>query len=178
MLAAGPAAARIADPVRDDQLIDYDPVRSELVLNIVVLCAKPVPMGPASASKDGERKEFYPILGGRFFGKGLRGTVVPGGADFPVLRPDGVFVIDALYRLLTDDGTTIIIHNRGLTYPKQPGQPERSRLTPEFTAPKGPYDWLNKSIFVSTIVEAVPPSLRLAHGEDEMDLLIQVHRLV
>ena len=155
----------------------YDPVQTELVFNLVVTCSSPELIGPTEASKDGSRRDIWPIIGGRFEGKGIRGVVVPGGGDFPLMRPDGVIVIDALYRLKTDDGITIIIHNKGLMYPPVDGAPERYRLVPEFTAPVGKYDWLNKSIFISTLVE-VPPEMGLAKGENENDRLIQVFRVV
>ncbi|MFO1465913.1 MAG: DUF3237 family protein [Steroidobacteraceae bacterium] len=122
------------------------------------------------------RHEVWPIIGGRFEGKGIRGTVIPGGGDFPVLRPDGVEVIDALYRLRTDDGVQIIIHNVGLTYPgAKPGQ-ERYRLTPQFIAPVGKYDWLNRGIFISTLTD-VPKGMELAKGSSQNDRLIQVYRV-
>lgn len=152
-----------------------DPVRTELVMNLVVTCSSQERMGPNAQSKDGIRGEFWPIVGGRFEGDGIRGTVVPGGADFPVRRPDGVEVIDALYRLRTDDGVTIIIHNRGLTYPGE-GEWPQFRLVPTFIAPVGKYDWLNRSIFLSTLVET-PPEMALATGLNENDRLIQVFRV-
>jgi len=154
----------------------YDPVRTEWVLNLVVTCSSPELIGPTEASKDGKRRDIWPIIGGQFEGKGIRGTVVPGGGDFPLMRPDGVIVIDALYRLKTDDGVTIIIHNKGLYYPPEGDLPERYRLVPEFTAPVGKYDWLNKSIFISTLVD-VPKEMRLAKGENQNDRLIQVFRV-
>jgi hypothetical protein len=121
--------------------------------------------------------EIWPIIGGRFEGKGIRGTVVPGGGDFPVVRPDGVEVVDALYRLRTDDGVTIIIHNKGLTYPSlRPGD-WRYRLAPEFIAPQGKYEWLNSSLFISTLSD-VPSDMRLAKGSNENDRLIQVYRVL
>jgi len=132
-------------------------------------------MGPNAQSKDGLRSEFWPIVGGRFEGEDISGMVVPGGADFPVVRPDGVEVVDALYRLRTDDGVTIIIHNRGLTYPGE-GEWPQFRLVPTFTAPVGKYDWLNRSIFLSTLVET-PPQMALAQGPAENDRLIQVFRV-
>jgi hypothetical protein len=156
---------------------DLDPIRTELVLNIVVTCSSPERMGPNGASKDGTRDEIWPIIGGRFEGRDMRGTVVPGGGDFPLTRPAGVEVIDALYRLKTDDGVTIIIHNKGLAYPQGATEWPRYRLVPEFTAPAGKYDWLNKSIFIATLVE-VPAAMALAHGENENDRLIQVHRVI
>ncbi|MFO1401978.1 MAG: DUF3237 domain-containing protein [Steroidobacteraceae bacterium] len=118
-------------------LVARDAPRLELVMQLVVTCATPEKTGGSVQSKDGRREEIWPIIGGRFEGKGIRGTVVPGGGDFPVVRPDGVEVIDALYRLKTDDGVTILIHNVGLSYPgAKPGE-ERYRLAPQFTAPVG-----------------------------------------
>jgi hypothetical protein len=77
-----------------------------------------------------------------------------------VTRPDGVTVADAIYALKTDDGVIIQIHNKGLRH----GPPEVMarlvageevdpadyyfRTVPEFIAPVGKYDWMNRSIFV------------------------------
>jgi hypothetical protein len=176
-LAATVVAATRAETPSSASPGDLDPIRTELVLNIVVTCSSPERMGPNSASKDGTRDEIWPIIGGRFEGRGIRGTVVPGGGDFPLTRPDGVEVIDALYRLKTDDGVTIIIHNKGLAYPQGAKEWPRYRLVPEFTAPAGKYDWLNKSIFIAALVE-VPAAMALARGEKENDRLIQVHRVM
>ena len=48
---------------------------------------------------------------------------------------------------------------------------------PEFTAPVGKYDWLNRSIFLCTLSD-VPPALALAKGKDQNDRLLQVHRVL
>lgn len=150
----------------------------ELVMKIVVTCSSPEPMGSSAASKDGQRGEIWPIIGGRFSGKDIRGTVVPGGGDFPVQRPDGTVVIDALYRLRTDDGVTIIIHNKGLAYRGEKPDDWKFRLVPEFTAPQGKYDWLNKHVFISTLVMPVPPEMQLAKGPNENDRVIEVYRVL
>ena len=159
---------------KDSALKDYDPIHSELVMNLVVTCSKPEPMGPSFNSKDGIRGHAWYIIGGKFWGPNIKGTVIPGGADFPVVRRDGVVVVDALYSLRTDDGTIIMIHNRGLGYDKRD---EKYRLVPEFTVNEGKYDWLNKSIFVGTLVSDIPESMRLAKSPNENDRLIQVHRI-
>lgn len=160
----------------DDRKV-YDRIETELVMNLVVTCTSPERIGgETDASKDGKRDDIWPIIGGKFEGPNIRGTVVLGGGDFPVVRPDGVVIIDALYRLKTDDGVTVIIHNKGLYYPPSGGKPERYRLAPEFIAPVGKYDWLNKSLFLSTLVD-VPPAMALAKGPNENDRLIQVFRV-
>jgi hypothetical protein len=169
--ASRPVAAADAWP-----LVPRDPPKLELVMQLVVICAAPESTGGSPRSKDGERKEIWPIIGGRFEGKGIRGTVIPGGGDFPVVRPDGVEVIDALYRLRTDDGVQIIIHNEGLAYPTDKPDWGRYRLAPTFIAPVGKYDWLNRGIFVSTLTE-VPKGMELAKGPSENDRLIQVYRV-
>ncbi len=176
-LAIAGFAARAADPEPWGEA-GQDPPKLELVMKIVVTCASPEAVAPTSASKDGERQEIWPILGGRFFGKNIRGTVVPGGGDFPVTRPDGVEVIDALYRLRTDDGVTLIIHNKGLAYPAAKIEDTRYRLVPEFIAPQGKYDWLNRFVFVSTLVVPVPAELALAKGPNENDRVIEVYRVL
>jgi hypothetical protein len=51
------------------------------------------------------------------------------------------------------------------------------RLAPQFTAPQGRYDWLNKSLFLATLLLDVPAGMRRAKGPDESDRLIQVHRV-
>lgn len=157
------------------EMTSFDTPGLELVMNLVVTCTDPQAVGGDAASKDGKRTEIWPIVGGRFEGKGIRGEVIPGGGDFPVTRPDGVEVIDALYRLKTDDGVQIIIHNKGLYYPATAGAPQRFRLVPDFTAPVGKYDWLNRAIFLSTLVE-VPETMKLA-GPGQNDRLIQVYRV-
>jgi len=158
---------------------EFDVPRPELVLELVVTCSKPEALGPETGSKDGQRRSIWPIIGGRFVGRDIKGVVVAGGGDFPVIRPDGVTIVDALYRLRTDDGVTIIIHNKGLSMASgQPGGRPRYRLSPEFTAPSGKYDWLNKHLFVANLTTTIPDGRRLARSENENDRLIHVYRLV
>lgn len=169
-----------------EALKDYDPIRTELVMNLFVTCSDPEPMVPGTApgaavkAKDGGRAEFWPIIGGWFEGPRLKGKVVPGGADFPVIRADGVEVVDALYRLREDDGSSIIIHNVGVAYAPVPGQQYRYRLSPSFTVAEGRHDWLNKSLFVATLLadNDMPRQFVRPARPGENDRLIQVHRVV
>ena len=172
---SSPAASQETEPMRIVERIGV-----ELVLNLVVTCSDMEPTGGPEvkgSSKDGVRDEVWPIVGGRFWGKGIRGVVMPGGADYPIVRPDGVVVIDALYRIKTDDGVSIVIHNKGLSYGIPPGGKEYFRTRPEFFAPAGKYDWLNKSEFIATLIFPVPPEFAVATGPTVNDRLIQVFRL-
>jgi len=176
-LLLGAATATVAAKSGEWSWVERDPVKLELVMQLVVTCSDPETVGGTGDSKDGKRTEIWPIIGGRFEGKGIRGKVIPGGGDFPVVRPDGVEVVDALYRLRTDDGVTIIIHNKGMSYPvNKPGE-WRYRLAPEFIAPQGKYEWLNSSLFISTLSD-VPPEMSLAKGAKENDRLIQIYRVL
>ena len=66
----------------------------------------------AGRTESGERR-CVPITGGRFSGR-LQGRVLAGGADWQVLRPDGLADLDARYMLETDDGARIEVWSRGL----------------------------------------------------------------
>lgn len=168
-----------ATPAGPEPMKVIDAPGVELVLNILATCSDPVATGGAEVkqpSRDGVREEIWPIIGGRFWGTDIRGIVVPGGGDFPVTRPDGMEYVDAHYRLHTDDGVTIVIHNKGISYPPR-GKEEIYRLQPEFFAPAGRYDWLNKAMFVATLVFPVPPELAMARGPHENERLIQVFRI-
>ena len=61
-------------------------------------------------------RRMVPITGGRFEGPAIRGSVLPGGADWQVVRGDGANELEALYLLRTDDGVVIQVRNRGLRH--------------------------------------------------------------
>ncbi|MEA1650881.1 DUF3237 domain-containing protein [Nitrospirillum sp. BR 11164] len=107
------------------------------------------PMTPLGKSPLGERR-IIPITGGVFQGPRIRGTVLAGGADRQLSRPDGVLLLNALYELRTDDGAIITVNNRALI-DAPPGQTPYAYSVLEFTAPEGPHTWLNRGIFVGTV---------------------------
>jgi hypothetical protein len=130
----------------------------ELVLELTATLEAPHAIGQ---TPQGTRR-VVPIVGGRFEGPRLRGTVVPGGADWQVTRGDGVSELEALYLLRTDDGVLIQVRNRGLRHgPEAVMQrlfageavdPSEYyfRAVPSFSAPAGAYEWLNRSLFLGT----------------------------
>ena len=61
-------------------------------------------------------RRIIPITGGDFSGPQLRGKVLPGGADWQVLRNDGVAELEARYTLRTDDGALIYVRNLALRH--------------------------------------------------------------
>lgn len=109
----------------------------------------------------GERK-MMAIRGGTFAGPGLHGTVLPGGSEWPLIRPDGVGTIDARYTLQTSEGVLINIRNTGYRHgppevmkrldAKQEVVDPRSyylRTYTVFEAPAGsPHEWMSRHVFV------------------------------
>lgn len=150
---------------------------NELVMQISVKLGPREEMGKGP---DGMRIN-YPIIGGTFVGKGMKGTVVPGGADMSVIREDGVSMINALYRLKTDDGQIIIIDNAGIWRLNESGLAKKAkglelrdmkesdfycRTTPKFKTQPGKHAWLNDYIFNGTI-----------DGVSEHEVLISVYQV-
>jgi hypothetical protein len=72
------------------------------------------PLDLGDVGKGGRR--IVPITGGDFFGPQIRGKVLPGGADWQVLRNDGVAELEARYTLRTDDGALIYVRNLALRH--------------------------------------------------------------
>lgn len=106
------------------------------------------------------RNRVIPITGGTFEGPQLKGTVLSGGADWQLIRTDGVAEVVARYTLKTDDGALISVVNRGFRH----GPPEiidklyrgesvdpssyYFRTTPIFEVAAEKYAWLTKHIFI------------------------------
>lgn len=119
----------------------------------------PVEIGGVGAY--GERLHI-PITGGRVEGKDFRGRIRPGGSDWPVIRRDGASAIEARYTVEADDGTLVLVHNRGLRVSsreileklrsREPVSPDEYyfRTVAEFDAPDGPHQWLRERIFIGS----------------------------
>jgi hypothetical protein len=140
------------------------PPRAEFVYEAIVDIADVMNLGEGPL---GERR-IVPITGGEFAGPGLKGTVLPGGADRQLVRKDGARLLDALYELKTDDGAVITVHNQVLVRTPA-GQPRYALSTIQLTAPAGRYGWLNDFVYTGTL-----DSLRPARNA----VLIRVFRLV
>ena len=108
------------------------------------------------------RRRIIGITGGRFRGERLAGRVLPGGADWQVIRSDGVADLDARYTLETEDGALIYVRNRGLRHGPaevikrlaagEAVDPKTyyMRTTPSFETGDARYAWLNRMVCVAT----------------------------
>jgi hypothetical protein len=108
------------------------------------------------------RRRIIGITGGRFSGERLSGRVLPGGADWQVIRADGVADLDARYTLETSDGVLIFVRNKG--YRHGPAEVLKKlsmgeavdpslyymRTTPSFETGDARYSWLNRMVCVAT----------------------------
>jgi Protein of unknown function (DUF3237) len=106
---------------------------------------------------------YTSVGGGEIWGPRLQGRVLPhSGADYYKTT------FNTYYMFQAADGALIFIHNRGtmrrFAAPYEPGKPlapppaapakqdsvwTRFRATPLFTAPVGPHDWMNRTVFVA-----------------------------
>ena len=72
-------------------------------------------MQSVGATPNGNRRIGL-VAGGSFQGERLRGTVLPGGADWIVVRSDGATTLDVRLVLETDDKALIGMTYRGLRH--------------------------------------------------------------
>ena len=109
----------------------------------------------------GERR-IINITGGMFEGPRMSGKILPGGADWQVIRNDGVTELEAKYTLETEDGALIYVTNWGLRH----GSPEAMkklaagqevnpgeyyfRTIPRFETGSPSYHWLNRLVAVAS----------------------------
>jgi hypothetical protein len=102
----------------------------------------------------GERR-IINIRGGAFSGPRLSGRVLSGGADWQIIRGDGIVEVEARYTFETHDGALIYVFNWGLRHgPKEVMEKLASgdkvdpseyyfRTTPIFETGAPGYKWLN-----------------------------------
>lgn len=109
------------------------------------------------------RRRIIPVVSGTLEGPELKATIQSGGADWQFIRNDGVIELEAKYWIETDDDVTISVRNNGLRH-AAPEVMERLnngevvdpslvyfRSVLSFEAPQGPYEWLNRNIFVANL---------------------------
>jgi hypothetical protein len=138
------------------------PPRPVLVYDALALLEPTVQHG---SGRYGERARV-PIIGGSATGPGFSATILPGGADWQLLRADGYRELEADYYMETDDKVQIHVINRGLVSPPPAAGDTRYMMsTPWFEAPAGKYAWMNQHIFVGTVAPGTDPkqpSVRLS----------------
>lgn len=108
------------------------------------------------------RRRIIPITGGSFEGPQLSGAVLPGGADWQIVRADGSAYLEARYTIKTNDGALVYVQNKG--YRHGPAEVMARvakgeavdplsyyfRATPFFETADPGLAWLNRTICVAT----------------------------
>lgn len=123
------------------------PPRLEFAFEEIVTLGQAIPLGETPRG----RRNIVPITGGTFSGPGIEGTIIGGGWDWQLMRSDGCTEIEADYMIRTSDGVVINVVNVGALCPPEAGARAPAKTQPRFEAPKGRYDWLNRSAFIGTL---------------------------
>lgn len=138
--------------------IDLPPLRSRIVCRVDARLEAPLEWTPTAA---GQRRVIG-IAGGTFDGPLMSGEILPGGADWQILQPDGTAIVEARYTLREcRAGELILVQSKGVrTGPpgvldalrrgesRDPGEYYfRTAVTLE--AGPGDYAWVNRALFVA-----------------------------
>ncbi|MFI6645791.1 DUF3237 domain-containing protein [Streptomyces sp. NPDC050504] len=133
-------------------------------MNLTSLAAFEVRLDPVLDLGDSHlgRRRVINIVGGTFEGPRLSGVVLPGGADWQVLHPDGTASIDTRSTLRTHDGAHLYLSTNGIRH----GSPEvirrlnagdpvdpaayYFRLFCRFETGDERYRWLNRTLAVAS----------------------------
>ena len=107
-----PGRFGVAGLVEGVQAPQTPPPKLTLAFTINVQVGPPTELGEVPRG----RRRIIPILGGTFEGPNIRGKVVPGGADWQIVRADGFAELDTRYTLQTDTGQSIYIQNAGIRH--------------------------------------------------------------
>ncbi len=134
------------------------PPRLVLAFEARVQVGAPLEVGQVN----GGRRRIVQILGGTFEGPGIKGKVLPGGADWQMLQADGFSQLDTRYTLETDKGQIIYVQNAGVRH--APPEVMKKllageavdpalvyfRTVPTFETAAPDLQWLTRSVFVGT----------------------------
>ncbi len=143
-----------------------DPPKLEFFCELRVKVDKALEVGEVPRGT----RRIIPITGGTVEGPAIKGDIIGSGADWQVVRKDGVAELEALYQFKTDDGILIFIRNLAIRVASPEvaariAKGERVdpsqyyfRGTPRFEAPAGKYAWVNDTVFIAT-GERLPDSV-------------------
>ena len=111
-------------------------------------------------------RRIVDILGGEVAGPTLAGEILPGGADWQVVRPDGTIEVVARYTIRSSAGALIHAQNEGLRVAAPavvarmsrgeavPLDSYRFRTAPRFETAEPALKWLERATFVGVAARA------------------------
>ena len=125
------------------------------IADLSVEVGAPIVIGETAAGL----RRVIPIVGGTVTGPRLNGRVQPGGADFQIMRRDGVTELEARYVIETEDGLVYVVNN-GLRHGSKDVMDALARgetvdpsliyfrAVPRFEASAPALQWLTRRIFI------------------------------
>lgn len=111
-------------------------------------------------------RRIIDILGGEVHGPRLAGEILPGGADWQVVRPDGTIEVVARYTIRSAAGALIYVQNEGLRVASpevlarmtkgelMPPDAYHFRTAPRFETAEPSLKWLERATFVGVAARA------------------------
>lgn len=85
-------------------------MKLELLYEMHADLEPPTPVGPGPYGV----RMIFDVKGGSFSGPRLRGRLLPSGADWLLVRPDGFGLLDVRATLATDDGAFVYAQYHGV----------------------------------------------------------------
>lgn len=138
----------------------------EWIADLTVTVGAPIEAGMVRGLNSSGRRRIIPITGGRIHGPGLRGSVLPAGADFQIVVSDTCADLDARYIVALDDpqnaGQHVFVQNRALRRGSaqdiarlvrgEPVDPQAIyfRCVPTFEVSSASLHWMTEHVFVGT----------------------------
>lgn len=137
-----------------------EPPALEFAFEVRAEVADPIVVGELPT---GQVRRIIDIVGGTVQGPNISGKLIPGGADWQLIRSsDGFTDIDARYAIETDAGDIVYVTNVGIRH--APPEVMRRlnageavdqaeiyfRAIPKFETAAPALQWLMRSIFIST----------------------------
>jgi len=130
-------------------------------MHLFTIALKVDEIQPLGKTPLGDRRVAV-VEGGSFEGLKLKGTVLRGGSDWIIARPDGALQLDVRLTLKTDDGHLIGMTYRGYRHgpaevidrlsrgEKVDPSEYYFRAAPFFETSSEKYGWLNRVVAVAT----------------------------
>ena len=111
-------------------------------------------------------RRIIDIVGGRVHGPRLAGEILPGGADWQVVRADGTIEVVARYTIRSSEGALVYVQNEGLRVASPeviaalargetlPPDSYHFRTAPHFETAEPSLRWLERATFVGKATRA------------------------
>ena len=111
-------------------------------------------------------RRIIDILGGEVRGPRLSGEILPGGADWQIVRPDGTIEVVARYTIRAASGALVHVQNEGLRVASPeilarlsagesvPPGSYHFRTAPRFETAEPSLKWLERATFVGVAARA------------------------